>query len=422
LSVQRPLAIVALSARLRRASREGTARFALCAVSIAFAAGIVSFASPANAQQAARATEDLARARVLDQQGAKAYGDGRYNDAIRYFEESLRLGGPPFELWNIAKCHVRLDQPEQAAEMLERYLATPALPSDDREEATQQLESLRKRPSPLTIASTPTGAAVTLDGRVAEGGGKTPTSFNVPPGPHTITLTAPKYAVYTQAVEAKYGRAIILDVPLARNEKPKPAVNPYGAEEIRRIALRGDLGIMLPRYGSIGGAVAPTITASGTYRFVDIGATTLAAGAMIFVTGDSWDNTVGADNSLKACGTLKNPESATAVSLFAMATAGWEIVPRVRAHALAGFGVAAYFADDLGGDVFVPACHPSPGARPALMLGGQIDYAVTPLIRLSALPLVLQIQPAFDGTRSTPIDTSGVWLRATIAVGAGVDL
>jgi hypothetical protein len=35
---------------------------------------------------------------------------------------------------------------------------------------------------------------------------------------------------------------------------------------------------------------------------------------------------------------------------------------------------------------------------------------------------VLQLQPAFDGTRSTPIDASGVWIRATIAVGVGVDL
>ncbi|MDB4933751.1 MAG: Thiol-disulfide isomerase [Labilithrix sp.] len=371
---------------------------------------------------AARAPEDLARARVLDQQGAKAYADGRYNDAIRYFEEAHRLGGPPFELWNIAKCHVRLDQPEQAAEMLERYLATPTLPSEDREEATQQLEALRRRPSTVTIASVPTGAAVTLDGRPPAEGGKTPTTFTVQPGPHTITLSYPKYAVYTQTLDAKYGRAIILDVPLARDTKHAPAENPYGDEEIRRIALRGYVGVMLPRYGSVGGAAHPELDVSGTYRFADVGATTFAVGATVFLTGDSWDNTVGAPGIAPPCGTLKNPRSATALSMFAMGTAGWEIVPRLRAHALAGLGVAAYFADDLGGDVFVPKCNPSPGARPALMAGAQLDYAITPIVRLSALPLVLQLQPSFEGTRSTPIDTSGVWLRATIAIGVGVDL
>jgi hypothetical protein len=370
---------------------------------------------------ASRSAEDLARARVLDQQGTKAFVDGRYNDAIRYYEEAYRLGGPPFELWNIAKCHVRLDQPEQATEMLERYLATPTLPADERDEATQQLEALRRRPSTVTIASTPSGAAVTIDGRPAEGG-KTPTSFTVQPGTHTITLSAPKHAVYTQTFEAKYGRAVILDVPLATDEKPRPAENPYGDEQVKRIALRGDLGVMLPKYGSVGGDPHPPLVASGAYRFADVGATTFGVGAMLLLTGDSWDNRIGAPATAAPCGTLSSPRSATALSMFATGSAGWEVVPRVRAHALAGIGLAAYFAGDLGGDVFVPACSPSPGPKPALMAGAQIDYALTPQVRLSALPLVLQIQPSFDGTRSTPLDASGVWMRATIAIGAGVDL
>lgn len=399
-------------------------------VSVALAAGVVApFTAPRSAHAQARAAtpprgaEDLARARVLDQQGAKAYGDGRYNDAIRYFEEAHRLGGPPFELWNIAKCHVRLDQPEQAAEMLERYLATPTLPSEDREEASQQLDVLKRRPSPLTIASIPTGAAITLDGHAVDGSPRTPTSFVVQPGMHTITLTHPSHAVYTQQLEAKYGRAIILDVPLARDTKSAPpAANPYGDGEIKRVSLRGDLGVMLPRYGSVGGAAHPTLVMSGMVRFMDLGATQLGAGLMMFVTGDSWDNTVSAADVASPCGELKDERSATALSMFATGSAGWEIVPRLRAHALAGLGFAAYFAGDLGGDVFVPACKPSPGARPAFMMGARIDYALTPLVRLSALPLVLQVQPSFEGTRSEPLDTSGVWMRATIAVGAGVDL
>ena len=360
---------------------------------------------------------------MLDQQGAKAYADGRYNDAIRYFEEAHRLGGPPFELWNIAKCHVRLDQPEQAASMLERYLATPTLPAEDREEATQQLETLRKRPSTITIASVPTGATVTVDGRAPEGGGKTPTSFTVQPGPHLIAIRHPSYAAYTQTFDARYGRAIILDVPLSNDARQPPPENPYGTtDEIKRVALRGDLGIMLPRYGSVGGTAQATLTASGAYRFADVGATTFAAGAMMLLTGDSWENTIAAPSVVPPCGALNEPNSATALSFFLMGSAGWEIVPRLRAHALAGLGVAAYFAGDLGGNVFVPACNPSPGARPAIMFGGQIDYAITSMVRLSALPIVLQLQPAFDGTRSTPIDTSGVWMRATFALGAGVDL
>ena len=57
-----------------------------------------------------------------------------------------------------------------------------------------------------------------------------------------------------------------------------------------------------------------------------------------------------------------------------------------------------------------------------MIVGAALDYAITPLVRLSALPLLLQLQPSFEGTRSTPLDSSGIWLRATIAVGIGVDL
>lgn len=108
--------------------------------------------------------------------------------------------------------------------------------------------------------------------------------------------------------------------------------------------------------------------------------------------------------------------------MFVMGTAGWEIAPRWRVNVIAELGLAAIFADDLGGNVFVSACKPSPGPRPAMTFGGQLDYALTPRVRLSALPTLLQVQPAFEGTRSVPIDTSGVWMRATIAIGARVDL
>jgi len=370
--------------------------------------------------------EDLSRARSLDQQGARAYGDGRYNDAIRYFEEAHRLGGPPFELWNIAKCYAKLDQPGQSADFLERYLATPTLPAEDREEATQQLEALRRRPSTLTLASTPTGATVLLDGKPVDGSARTPTSFLVSPGSHTIALSAPKHTTDTQIVEARYGRAIILDITLGTDRRPPLPRNPSPAAEddaaSRRLALRGHLGVMLPRYGRVGGAAHVTGLLSGTYRFAELGATSFEGGLLVAATGDSWDNTVGAPATVAPCGTLQNARSAAAYSAFAIGGASWELLPKLRLHGLAGAGVAAYSADDLGGDLFVPVCKPRPGPRPAMLLGAELDYAITPLLRLSALPLLLQIQPSFEGTRSTPLDTSGVWLRATIAVGIGVDL
>ncbi len=361
---------------------------------------------------AARGADGLARARVLDREAAKAYAEGRYNDAIRYFEESYRLGGPPFELWNIAKCHVRLDQLEQAADVLERYLGTPALPEEDRAEATQQLDAIRKKPSVVTIATQPSGATVTLDGRVRASSAKTPASLLVSPGAHTVLLTYPTYVPQTKSFDASYGRAILLDVAL-REESQR---------ESTLLTLGGDVGVMIPKLGSVGGNVHPTLVVSGSYRFARLGPTTFRAGAMVMLTGDSWDNTVGSTNVAAPCGKLDSPRSATALSAFATGSAGWELFPRLSVQALMGLGVAGYLAGDLGGDVFVPACSPSPGARPDLMVGGRIDYALTPMVHLSVLPLVLQVQPSFAGTRSAPVDASGVWMRATIALGAGIDL
>jgi hypothetical protein len=387
------------------------------ACAIALIALLASSAHPQTNPKPQRGADDIARARALDQQGAKAYQDARYNDAIRYFEEAYRLGGPPFELWNVAKCHLHLDQPEQAAEMLEKYLATPDLPADDRAEASQQLEELKKRPSTLTVASSPSGASVTIDGKAEPN--KTPFSVPVQPGPHDIALTLPNHVSYNKHVEAKYGRAIILDAPLVKDETapPPPPENPYVEDASRRIQIRGDIGVVFPRYGSVGGDTSAGFFVSGTYRLNE-GKTWLAVGGLFFASGESWKNSIGAPTAVNGCSPLRGTTSATALSLYGIGTAGWEIVPRLRVLALAGIGVAAFSISDVGGDVFIPSCTTSPGARITFLAGGRVDYAITPLFRVSVLPIVLQLQPAYSGTRST---ATGIWLSAALALGVGVD-
>jgi hypothetical protein len=365
-------------------------------------------------------TDDLARARALDKEGAKAYGEGRYNDAIRYFEEAHRLGGPAFELWNVAKCHLRLDQPEQAADMLERYLSMPNLPKDDREEATQQLDSLKKRPSTITVSSTPSGAQVMVDGKVVEG--RTPLSVNVQPGGHTVTVSSAANAPYTRQVEARYGRAVIVDASLVGSDgRPPPPENPYDKADAAPITIRGSLGVSLPLHGSIGGNAGILFNALGTYRIADIGPAAISVGGLLSLAGDSWENRTGTPNEAPDCAPLRDAQGATALSVFGIGTASFPIIPKVRAVGIAGVGLAGYFVDNVGGDLFIPSCRASPGVRPALLFGAEIDYAITSNIRLSAFPLTWQLQPAFDGTRAAPRDASGVWMRFGIGIGAGVD-
>jgi hypothetical protein len=413
---------------LRCCSRLRVPVAAAVAVVVAIA-GTPPLAAAAPPCRTTERNDPLARARALDKEGAKAFAEGRYREAIRAFEEAYRLGGPAFELWNAAKCYVRLDEPEQAAEMLERYLAIPNIPKDDRDEASQQLDALKKRPSTLTVTSTPSGARVAIDGKPVEG--RTPLSLSVAGGQHTVTVTAEGAAAQTKPIEARYGRAVTVEV--GAEARPPPPENPYVVTEIQRIALRAALGVVLPRFGTIGGNAAFGLTALGTYRLADFPAGdpqehergTLAVGGLFSLAFDSWGNHTGFEDQAVAkdcAGAIHNAEKATAISFFGVGTASYPFMKRLRGTAIGGVGLAGYATDDVGGDVFVPSCSTKPGIRPALLLGTQVDYAVNQRVRLTAFPLVFHIQPAFDGVRASPRDASGVWMRFELSVGAGVDL
>lgn len=398
-----------------------------CVIVLLVALATALSGGTARAQQRGRGAEgeDLSRARALDKEGAKAYGEGRYEDAIRAFEEAYRLGGPAFELWNVAKCHLRLERPSLAAEMLERYLSLPNLPKGDREEASQQLEALRKRPSALTVSSARDGAEVLVDGKRA---GRTPLSISVRPGTHTVTVKHGGEEPYTREVEARYGRALTVDAsarasPEERDERrPPPPPNPYDEATSAPIALRAGVGLAFPRWGTIGGRAGAGFLALGTYRVAEVGGVAIGVGGLFSAATDSWDDRTGSPSEAAGCASpITDAESATALSLFGIGTASLPIGP-LRGAAIAGLGLAAYSVDDIGGDLFVPSCRPSPGIVPALLLGVELDWAPTSRVRLSAFPLTWQVQPSFDGTRAAPRDASGIWMRLGIAVGAGVDL
>jgi tetratricopeptide (TPR) repeat protein len=156
---------------------------------------------------------NVAAARELDQEGIRRFREGRYEDAIRYFREAHRLGGPSSELWNIARSREKLDDPEGACAAIDEYLAKRELLPQDRAEGEREARALRTRPSLLTVTTTPLGAFVTLDsGQVA---GPTPVSIEVLPGRHAIAVRRDGYASETRTVDARFGRAIIVSLDLA---------------------------------------------------------------------------------------------------------------------------------------------------------------------------------------------------------------
>lgn len=167
------------------------------------------------ARDSAHASVDAAR--ELDQQGVRSYRAGRYTDAITYFRAAYQLGGPSSELWNIVRCREGMDDAEGAAAAIDDYLALPALASQDRADAAREAQALRSRPSTLTVTTAPPGASVTIDGKSASG--STPLSTDLRAGEHTIAVQRVGYSPATQAVEARFGRAVIVSLDLERTPK-----------------------------------------------------------------------------------------------------------------------------------------------------------------------------------------------------------
>jgi hypothetical protein len=376
---------------------------------------------------------DVARARTLDQQGVRAYREERYNDAIRFFEEARRLGGPPSEIWNVAKCHVRLDEPEEAAKSIEEYLALRGLSPADRVEADQQLRELQHRHSTLTVTSSPPGASVYLEGH--RWAGVTPATIDVPPGEHKVTVEQAGYEPSERSITAKYGRAVIVDAPLERSSSapsvvPPPApraaeVPAVGARRAQphRLVLGAAIGVELPRFGSVGGGAAAAAFLSAAYVAVDASRLVVTLGARASLVGDTWGNTIGAPSTATNCGAaIPTEESATAFSAFLDGGAAWRATPRWRLGGDLGLGIATYAISEGGGDLFVPTCRPSPGVKPVLRLGLEASYSISRELRLVLAPFMLEVQPAFDGARSTPKDASGAWLRFAAGLGLAFDL
>ena len=164
--------------------------------------------------EGARGRVDVDSARELDQQGVRAFRDGRYADAIRYFRAAYRAGGPASEIWNIARCRERLDDAEGASRTLDQYLAQSGLSSEDRAEAAREAYALRARPSLLTVTTTPAGAFATVDGKQTFG--PTPATTTVAPGPHTLAVRRQGYATETRPFDARFGMGVVVSLELSR--------------------------------------------------------------------------------------------------------------------------------------------------------------------------------------------------------------
>jgi hypothetical protein len=185
----------------------------LAALAIAGCANNESSARPVVALRSAAPNYD--RARELNEAGVDAYRAQHLRDAIEYFHESWRLRGEALVLLNEALCHEQLGEPEIEASLIEEYLKQPGLRPEDRTEPQRTLATLKSRPSRLTIVTTPAGALLSIDGH-AQPGIATPLTTTIVAGMHTVVVKKDGFQPESHAIEASFGRAVILELDLVK--------------------------------------------------------------------------------------------------------------------------------------------------------------------------------------------------------------
>lgn len=360
----------------------------------------------------AQAGDRLEAARYFDQLGVRAYAEGRYAEARLYFHQAYENGGPPSELWNIAKCELQLGDARSAVNILDGYLSRDDLPPEDRREAEKLLADIKRRPSQLSIASAPGRASVKIDDQLV---GTTPLTTTVAPGAHSIHLEEPGGGTFDRTITAEYGLPMALGAELgtATDTTPPP---PPPKGPVKRFAIEVmPVGISAGIRGDAPASVFVTPVVGFTFTLVAGRRALLGAGVRLAFAVDRWSVSPGVSNTAAGCNL---PTDYSAVELFAhpFLFGAVRVGKSVDLGARAGFGLAGYASPAaLGGDYFVPDCNTSTGLRGDFFAALDASFQVGSF-RILVEPLTLNLHSGYGGAVAT-----GLWARVGASIGMAID-
>lgn len=129
-----------------------------------------------------------AEARTHFQTGVGHYQAGRFTEAIAEFQTAHRLYASPVILFNLAQAYRSDGQLSSAIATFRRYLEeNPRLTPTQREDVEGVIREIETTRAVLSFEIEPSGAEITLDGRVL-GTSPLPRGVEVLPGPHEISV------------------------------------------------------------------------------------------------------------------------------------------------------------------------------------------------------------------------------------------
>lgn len=165
-------------------------------------------------------------ARTHYEAGSSYYQQGRYEEALREFEEAYRLsseGRRAVLHYNIGLAHERLGHLTEAIEELRLYLEG-APNADDAEIVTERMRTLQNRLDSTGIVLTVSeeGAGVIVDG---EPRGTTPLGepVRVTPGAHEVRVEKEGFHALTIRVTVPAGERVTVQANLVPASAPAPA-------------------------------------------------------------------------------------------------------------------------------------------------------------------------------------------------------
>ncbi len=177
--------------------------------------------APAAAQDAAEPSDEArAAARAAYGEGEQALSDGRFGDAEEAFTRAYAQVPNPVVLLGVAAAQERGGNVAGAARSLQLYLQERE-DAPDRAEVQTRYEALAAQTGSLTIASTPAGASVWVDG---EEKGTTPLTLTLlAPGSYALVLRLEGHedAELTSEVAQGANEAVV-----TLSEVPPPAPEP----------------------------------------------------------------------------------------------------------------------------------------------------------------------------------------------------
>ena len=169
--------------------------------------GVAQASAGANAPTSAQTTA----ARTAYARGQEAFRAGDFAAAQTAFEEAFAAVPNPVVLLSVAQAQERRQDVTGMVATLERYLQLRA-DAPDRAAIETRISTAKAQPGSVHVTSTPSGAAVSLDGAATSS--TTPVDLQVAPGEHEITVAAEGYESSTRPLSISFASRQDVDITL----------------------------------------------------------------------------------------------------------------------------------------------------------------------------------------------------------------